>query len=400
MNKYNYMSSKESIFKNHLAQTTPFPFGIKVSHAEGSYIYDENNKAYLDLVSGIAVSYLGHGNEAVKSAIKEQTDKHLHVMVYGEFEQEAQNKLAEELLQTLPDSLNSFYFVNSGTEANEAAIKLAKRATGRTEIIAFKGSYHGSTHGSLSISYNPLKKLPFRPLLPDVNFIELNQWDDLIHISSKTACVILETIQGDAGVRIPNELYLKALQKRCKDVGALLIFDEIQCGMGRTGKMWAFEHFDIVPDMLTSGKALGAGMPIGALICDKILMQKFSINPMLGHITTFGGHPVVCAAAAAGLKYTREQDLKAKSVNKAELFKSLLFHPKIVEVRQIGLMLAVELENENQVQEVVLKGLANGIILFWFLSTPNAFRLAPPLTISEEEIDKGCATIIELLNSL
>lgn len=389
-----------STFQEHLAQTTPFPFGIKVSHAEGSFIYDENDKAYLDLISGIAVSYLGHGNEVVKSAIKEQVDKHLHVMVYGEFIQTAQNKLAEELMHTLPSSLNSFYFVNSGTEANEAALKLAKRATGRTEIIAFKGSYHGSTHGSLSVSYNEIKKNPFRPLLPDVRFMQLNQWDDLEMITNKTAAVILETIQGDAGVRLPNEFYLKALRDKCNQTGTLLILDEIQCGMGRTGKMWAFEHFDIVPDILTSGKALGAGMPIGALICAHELMSKFSVNPMLGHITTFGGHPVVCASAAAGLQYTRENKLLTEIDEKANLFHQLLVHDQIVEVRQLGLMLAIELKDEEQVKQVVLKGLEKGIILFWFLSTPTAFRLAPPITISQSEIKQACSTIIELLNEL
>jgi acetylornithine/succinyldiaminopimelate/putrescine aminotransferase len=394
------MDINNSTFKNNLAQTTPFPFGIKVKRAEGSFIYDDNNKAYLDLISGISVSYLGHGNNAVKSAIKDQVDKHLHVMVYGEFEQDAQNQLAQELLLTLPEELNSFYFVNSGTEANEAALKLAKRATGRTEIIAFKGSYHGSTHGSLSVSYSPSKKAPFLPLLPNISFIELNHWGDLKKIGSNTAAVILETIQGDAGVRIPNGIYLKALREKCLETGTLLILDEIQCGMGRTGKIWAFEHFNIQPDILTSGKALGAGMPIGALICNQELMQKFSVNPMLGHITTFGGHPVVCSAAAAGLKFTREKKIINSIESKSQLFNELLNHSKIVEIRQIGLMLAIELESEELVQEIVLKALDKGIILFWFLSTPNAFRLAPPLTISEEEIRLGCTSIIELLDDL
>ncbi|KAA3650479.1 MAG: aspartate aminotransferase family protein [Bacteroidetes bacterium] len=391
------MNKEQNTFRNHLAQTTPFPFGIKVKYAKGSYIYDENDQAYLDFISGIGVSSLGHGNEAVNSAIKNQVDKHLHVMVYGEFEQEAQNQLAEELMLVLPPELDAFYFVNSGTEANEAALKLAKRATGRTELIAFKGSYHGSTHGSLSVSYNEIKKIPFRPLLPDVSFIQLNFWDDLEKITKKTAAVILETIQGDAGVRIPNELYLKALSKKCKETGTLLILDEIQCGMGRTGKMWAFEHYGIQPDILTSGKALGAGMPIGALICSRQLMAKFSYNPMLGHITTFGGHPVVCAAAAAGLKFTRENHLLESVQSKAELIHQLLVHEKIKEVRHKGLMFAIELESEEKVKEIVLKSLENGLILFWFLSTPNAFRLAPPLTISEEEIRKACQIILDLL---
>lgn len=389
---------KNDIFQDHLAQTTPFPFGIKVSHAEGSYIYDQAGKAYLDLISGIAVSHLGHGRKSIKEAIKAQVDKHLHIMVYGEFEQEAQNELAEELKRTLPQDLQSFYFVNSGTEANEAALKLVKRATGRTELVAFKGAYHGSTHGSMSVSHKETKKNPFRPLLPDVRFIELNQLEDLQHITENTAGVILESIQGDAGVRIPSNEYMQALSSRCKEVGALLILDEIQSGMGRSGKMWAFEHYGIQPDVLTAGKALGAGMPIGCLASSKTLMQSFSQNPMLGHITTFGGHPVICAAAAAGLKFLREEKLIAKVEEKANLMKDLLKHPKIVAIRNRGLMFAVELENADLVQEIVLKGLNKGLLLFWFLSTPNAFRLAPPLTISNDEIKEGMRIIIELLN--
>lgn len=391
---------KRSIFKDHLAQTTPFPFGIKVSHAEGSYIYDTDGKAYLDLISGIAVSHLGHGRAEIKDAIKAQVDKHLHVMVYGEFEQEAQNELAKELKKTLPESLQSFYFVNSGTEANEAALKLAKRATGRSQLIAFKGAYHGSTHGSLSISSNENKKNPFRPLLPDVQFIELNNFDELKQITEQTAGVILESIQGDAGVRIPSNAYMKALRKRCSEVGALLILDEIQSGMGRSGKMWAYEHYGIQPDILTAGKALGAGMPIGCLAASGILMHKLSVNPMLGHITTFGGHPVVCAAAAAGLNILRKEKLIDQVDEKAQRIKKLLKHPKIVDLRNRGLMFAVELENEEQVQKVVLKGLQKGVLLFWFLSTPNAFRLAPPLTISKEEIERGMGVLLALLNEI
>ncbi|MEQ8624145.1 MAG: aspartate aminotransferase family protein [Vicingaceae bacterium] len=392
------MSTDSSFFKEHLAQTTPFPFGIKVDNAEGSYIYDKEGKSYLDLISGIAVSSLGHGHPRIKKAINQQVEKHLHVMVYGEFEQDAQNELASELLKTLPSELNSFYFVNSGTEAIEAALKLAKRVTKRTEIIAFKGAYHGSTHGAMSVSYNETKKNPFRPILPGVSFIELNQEAQLKQITSQTAAVILETIQGDAGVRIPDKSYLMALRKRCDEVGCLLILDEIQCGIGRTGKLWAFEHFKIVPDILTSGKALGAGLPIGCLIASRELMGKFSTNPMLGHISTFGGHPLPCAAAAEGLKIIREENLIEGVAKKAALFNQLLQHEQIVEVRQLGLMLAIELKSEAMVKQIVLKGLENGIVLFWFLSTPNAFRLAPPLTIKESEIKKGCSIILQLLN--
>lgn len=394
------MKNSRDTFHHHLAQTTPYPFGIKVERAEGSYIYDKEGKAYLDLVSGIAVSSLGHSHPRIKEAIHKQTEKHLHVMVYGEFEQDAQNELAEELLLTLPDELNSFYFVNSGTEANEAALKLAKRANGRSEIIAFQGAYHGSTHGSLSISSNESKKKAFRPLLPNIKFIELNKEEQLQQITKKTSAVILETIQGDAGVRIPDGDYLKALRKRCNETGTLLIFDEIQCGLGRTGKYWAFEHYEIVPDILTAGKALGAGLPMGCLIANNELMKQFSFNPMLGHITTFGGHPLPCSAAAEGLRIIRDENLLANIPSKASLFEKLLQHSEIRDFRQIGLMMAIELENEEKVQKVVLEGLKEGIILFWFLSTPNAFRLAPPLNMSEEEIKIGCQKIIALLDNL
>ncbi len=392
------MGTDNNFFKKHLAQTTPFPYGIKVDRAKGSYIYDKDGKSYLDLVSGIAVSSLGHGHPRILEAIRIQSEKHLHVMVYGEFEQDAQNELATELLKTLPESINSFYFVNSGTEAVEAALKLAKRVTGKQKIIAFEKAYHGSTHGSLSLSSNPVKRGPFEPLLPNVSHIQLNNFENLQQITEETACVIIETIQGDAGVRIPELNYLKALRKKCDETCTLLIFDEIQCGMGRTGKMWAFEHFDVIPDLITAGKALGGGMPIGCLMADQKLMLQFSEKPMLGHITTFGGHPMVCATAAEGLKIISDEKLLQLLPAKANLFTELLQHEAIVEVRQIGLMIAVELKDEQKVLDIVLRGLEKGIILFSFLSTPNAFRLAPPLTISEKEIREGCEVIINLLN--
>ena len=387
-------------FQNHLAQTTPFPFGIKVDRAEGAYIYDQEGKKYLDLISGISVSALGHGHPRIKAALKKQIDRHLHVMVYGEFIQDAQNELAEELLKTLPQSLNDFYFLNSGAEANEAALKLAKRASGRTEIIAYHGAYHGSTHGALSVSSNESRKAAFRPLLPEIRFIELNKTEELSQITEQTAAVILETIQGDAGVRIPKKSYLQALRKRCDATKTLLILDEIQCGMGRSGKFWAFEHFDIVPDILTAGKALGAGMPMGCLVASQNLMKLFSHDPMLGHITTFGGHPLCCAAAAEGLRIMEDEKLPEKVDQKAELIISLLKHPEIKTIRQIGLLIAVELENESKVKKVVLSGLEKGILLFWFLSTPHAFRIAPPYIISEDEIREGCALLIKCLDEL
>ena len=394
------MEDHTSFFKDHLAQTTEHAFGIKVSHAKGSYIFGENGEKYLDLTSGIAVSALGHGHPRIKERLKAQIDKHLHVMVYGELIQSPQEELAEELLKCLPEKLNSFYFVNSGTEANEAALKLAKRATGRSKIVSFKGSYHGSTHGSLSISFGEHRKQSFRPLLPGIEFIELNQRDQLEQIDKHTAAVVLETIQGDAGVRIAEDQYLKALRARCTEVGALLILDEIQCGMGRSGKMWAFEYSGIIPDILTMGKALGAGLPIGALASSNALMKLFSHNPSLGHITTFGGHPLPCTAASEGLKIIREEQL-LKGVNeKGSQFIEKLKHPKIKAIRQRGLMLAIELESEAMVEHVVLEGLKKGVLLFWFLSTPKAFRLAPPLNISKEDIQIGCEKILELLNEL
>ena len=395
------VNSKNDFFKQHLAQTTPFPFGIKVDHAKGSYIYDTDGKSYLDLISGIAVSNLGHGNPKVIEAIKQQAEKHLHVMVYGEFEQAAQNELAKELMHTLPESLNSFYFVNSGTEANEAALKLAKRVTGRKKLIAFEGAYHGSTHGSLSVSYNPAKKVAFEPLLPNIDFIRLNQSEDLSKIDTDTAAVILETIQGDAGVRIPTESFMLELKNRCEAVGALLILDEIQCGMGRTAKMWAFQHYSIVPDLLTAGKALGAGLPIGCLAASKDLMEQFSFDPMLGHITTFGGHPLVCAAAAAGLKVIKQERLLEQVEAKGALLEEALNQLKAVkEVRRIGLMLAVELENQEAVKKVVLHGLEEGLLLFWFLSTPQAFRIAPPLNCSFEDLEYAAEKLKNLLSAL
>lgn len=394
------MNSANIFFKKHLAQTTPFPFAIEIESAKGSYIYDKDGKAYLDLISGIGVSHLGHSHPKIIEAIKQQAEKHLHVMVYGEFIQDTQQKAASELAKTLPKELQSFYFVNSGTEANEAAIKLAKRASGRREIISFEGAYHGSTHGSLSVSYNAQKKAPFRPLLPDIRFVKLNEKDQLKEITEHTAAVILETIQGDAGVRIPTKEYLLALRKRCTDVGALLILDEIQCGMGRTGKMWAFEHYEIVPDILTSGKALGGGLPIGCVISSAKLMSSFSTNPMLGHITTFGGHPLVCASAAAGLKIIREENLLASVEEKGEYLEKLLRHPRIKEIRRKGLMFAIDLANKEEVQKIVLNGLKEGILLFWFLSTPHSFRLAPPLNISKSELKEGACIITSLLDSL
>ncbi|NBU46541.1 MAG: aspartate aminotransferase family protein [Flavobacteriales bacterium] len=369
-----------NFFLEHLGQTNENPFLISVERAEGSYIYDKNGKPYLDMISGVAVNNVGHRHPKIISAIQKQLDKHLHVMVYGEFIQDAQLNLANALKEVLPLELSCVYAVNSGTEANEAAIKLAKRYTGRTEIVSFRGSYHGSTNGSLSISGNETKKMAYRPLLPDVRFLHWNDETELVKITEKSAGVIIETIQGDAGVRIP------------------IIFDEIQCGMGRTGKLFAFEHYDIIPDVLTLGKALGGGMPIGALVSSHEILQVFTNNPMLGHITTFGGHPLVAAAASAAVNVL-SHDINYTEVERLgkKLESSICSLPGIKASRRIGYMFAFDMESAEQVEKVVTNCLANGVITFWFLSHPYSFRLSPPLTISELEIDQAINVISQAI---
>lgn len=389
------MMSERAFFLNHLGQTTPFPFLIEVERAEGIYIYDKSGKAYMDMISGVAVNNIGHRHPKVVEALKSQIDKYLHVMVYGEFIQDAQQLLVKELLEVLPSSLDGVYVVNSGTEAIEAALKLAKRYTGRTELISFRGSYHGSTHGSMSVSGNELKKQAFRPLLPDVQFLQHNQIIELERITSKTAGVILETIQGDAGVRKPSVTFMKALRQRCDEVGALLILDEIQCGMGRTGKLFAFEHFGIVPDILTLGKALGGGMPIGALVSSQKKLMEFTHSPMLGHITTFGGHPVICAAAAAAVQVMKTelnwQEIEAKAARFESRF---THHAELIEIRRVGMMFAFDMVNADRVEKVVAKCMEKGLLTFWFLSHPYSFRLSPPLNITEEELNKAADLIL------
>ena len=387
--------SERAFFLNHLGQTTPFPFLIEVERAEGIYIYDKSGKAYMDMISGVAVNNIGHRHPKVVEALKSQIDKYLHVMVYGEFIQDAQQLLVKELLEVLPSSLDGVYVVNSGTEAIEAALKLAKRYTGRTELISFRGSYHGSTHGSMSVSGNELKKQAFRPLLPDVQFLQHNQIIELERITSKTAGVILETIQGDAGVRKPSVTFMKALRQRCDEVGALLILDEIQCGMGRTGKLFAFEHFGIVPDILTLGKALGGGMPIGALVSSQKKLMEFTHSPMLGHITTFGGHPVICAAAAAAVQVMKTelnwQEIEAKAARFESRFSN---HAELIEIRRVGMMFAFDMVSAERVEKVVAKCMEKGLLTFWFLSHPYSFRLSPPLNITEEELNKAADLIL------
>jgi acetylornithine/succinyldiaminopimelate/putrescine aminotransferase len=383
------------LFDLHLAQTTPYPLGIDIERGEGIYLYGPNNEQYIDFVSGIGVNNLGHGQPEILAAIHEQVDRHLHAMVYGEYIQRSQTQAAEILVSMLPEQLDCCYFVNSGAEAIEAAMKLVKRVTGRTEIIAFQGAYHGNTHGAMSISYNEKKKGAFRPLLPDVAFIRLNHWDDLSLITTHTAGVFLETIQGDAGIRIPNPLFLQALRARCTEYGAMLVLDEIQCGMGRTGKVFAFEHYDIVPDVLVLGKALGGGMPIGCVVSQRKLIAQLSFDPILGHISTFAGHPVACAAAAAALRIYRDSSIVDEVEGKgAWIEEQLIDHPLVKEIRRKGFYFAIDLENEQVVQQVVEKCLSKGLITFWFLSCPWSFRIAPPLTIQQDELEE-CVSILK-----
>lgn len=390
--------SRTDDFLKFTGQTNQFPYLIDVERASGVYIIDKNGREYMDMISGVGVNNIGHSHPRVVKAVKEQAEKYMHVMVYGEYIQDAPLAFAKKLISKLPESLNCVYPVNSGTEANEAALKLAKRVTGRTELISFRGSYHGSTHGSMSVSGNEVKKEAFRPLLPDVRFLQHNNLEQLQQITTKTAGVIIETVQGDAGVRIPSASFLSALRKRCTEVGALLIFDEIQCGMGRTGKLFAFEHFGVVPDILTLGKALGGGMPIGALVSSRENLWEFTYNPMLGHITTFGGNPVVAAAALAGME-VMESEVDFREVERlGALLQSIICQSdEIKESRRIGMMFAFDMESFERVEKVVKKCLEDGLISFWFLSHPYSFRLSPPLTITEEEIRKAGEIILNAI---
>jgi acetylornithine/succinyldiaminopimelate/putrescine aminotransferase len=382
------MMENDIFYRHHLAQTTMFPLGIDIAYASGSYVYDRSGKGYLDMVSGIGVSSLGHQLPEIIEAVKKQLDLHLHVMVYGEFIQQAQINAAKALTSFLPDTLDCVYFVNSGTEAIEAALKLAKRVTGRKKIVSFNGAYHGSTHGALSVSGNEMKKYAFRPLLPNIHFIQLNHYEDLSVIDDSTACVILETIQGDAGIRIPDMAFMIALRSRCNETGTLLILDEIQCGFGRTGRFSAFDHFGIVPDILTLGKALGGGFPIGCVVSSTTHMRLFTSDPPLGHISTFAGHPVVCAAAAAALNYLSEHNIITTVDEKGAYIENRLkVHSVVKEIRRKGLYMAIDMESAEMVNEVVLQARERGLISFWFLSCPASFRLAPPLNIEKKELE-------------
>lgn len=394
------MLTNRQLFLLNTAQTSPAPRGLEIDHAEGLFLYDTSGRRYMDLVSGFAVSNLGHRHPKVISAIKNQLDKYLHVTVYGEYVQAPQVRFAEKLVSVLPDTLNAVYFVNSGAEATEGALKLAKKHTGRTGILAFRNAYHGSTHGALSVMGNAYYKAGFGPLLPDVGFLAFNDPADLEKIGVKTACVIVETIQGEAGVRVPDTAYMQALRKKCSETGTLLILDEIQTGFGRTGKLFGFEHFGIVPDILLLAKGLGGGMPIGAFIADKTVMDSLKDNPILGHITTFGGHPVSCAAGLATLEILLDEELMEPVARMEQLFREKLQHHKIKEIRGKGLMLAVQLSSFDEVYGVSKFAEENGLIVDWFLHCETALRIAPPLIISEEEIRRACAIILEALDRL
>lgn len=386
-------------FLNGLAQTNPNPLLIEVDHADGVYIYDKQGNKYMDMIAGLCVNNVGHNHPKIITAIKAQVDKHLHVMVYGEFIQQAQLDLSKNLMSLLPKDLDCVYAVNSGTEANEAAIKLCKAHTERTEIIAFNGAYHGSTNGSLSISSGEKRKKNFKPLLPNVKFLELNEIIGLNEITTDTAGVFLETIQGDAGVQIPSKLFMQSLRKRCTEVGALLVLDEIQCGLGRTGQHFAFEHYNIQPDVLTLGKSLGGGLPIGALVSSKHILNTFRDRPALGHITTFGGHPITCAAAASFCSVLKNEINLEEVERLGSILENILIeHPEIKSCRRIGMMFAFDMETPELVSKVVHQCLQKGLITFWFLSHPNSFRLSPPLTISENEIIYAGKLIYEAID--
>ena len=368
-------------------QTNQSPYLIDVEKAEGIYIWDKAGTKYMDMIAGVAVNNIGHRHPKVIAAIKQQLNKHLHVMVYGEYVQDTQLALAENLASILPKSLSCSYIVNSGTEAIEAAIKLAKRYTGRQEIISCTNSYHGSTHGSLSVTGNKEKQNSFKPLLPDITFIDFNNIASLNSITKKSACVLIETIQGDAGLVKPTQEFITTLREKCDNTDTLLIFDEIQVGMGRTGKMFAFEHYNVIPDILTLGKALGGGMPIGAFISSKEIMHSLTHRPMLGHITTFGGHPINCAAANACINVLKDESWISEAEAKGQILEDILSKSsEIKEIRRAGLFFAIEMESTEKVAQVVTNCLEKGLIGFWFLSTPTAFRLSPPISITEEEI--------------
>jgi acetylornithine/N-succinyldiaminopimelate aminotransferase len=404
--------NQRELFLRHLAQTSPAPLALEIVKAEGCNLYDADGKEYIDLVGGISVANTGHRHPKVIEAIQKQLESYLHVMVYGEFIESPQVQYAKLLTDHLPSSLNSVYFTNSGAEAVEGAMKLAKRITNRMQIIAFNNSYHGSTQGALSVMGDEYWRNAFRPLLPGILHLQYNSPESLNEITNQTVCVIAETVQAEAGIIVPSKEWMQALRKKCSETGTLLILDEIQAGFGRTGKLWGFEHFDIVPDILLLGKALGGGMPLGAFIADKKLMNALTESPVLGHITTFGGHPVCCAAGMAGFKVLigERNPVSAHGRNgvpssvidavssKEKLFRSLLIHKKIKAIRSFGLWMAVEFDSFETNKKVIDACIADGLLTDWFLFASNCLRISPPLVISEEQIEKSCRLIVNAIN--
>ena len=393
------MNQRQLFFK-HIAQTSPAPLALEIVKAEGSKLTDVQGKEYIDLIAGISVCNVGHRHPKVVEAIKQQADQYLHLLVYGELVETPQVTYAQYLTQHLPASLNSVYFTNSGAEAVEGAMKLAKRSTGRTQIVAFNQSYHGSTQGALSIMGDEYWRNAYRPLLPDVLHLHYNVMDDLDYITDQTACVIAETIQAEAGIVAPTKAWMQALRKKCSDTGCLLILDEIQTGFGRTGTLWGFQQFEIIPDIVLLGKALGGGMPLGAFVADKTLMWNLTNNPVLGHISTFGGHPVSCAAGLAAMKALMEEKMIEQVESKAQFFTDTLQHPRIKSVRAVGLLIALAFDSYEQNKTVIDKCIEKGVLTDWFLFASDCMRIAPPLNISNEEIMHTCNIILSCINEL
>jgi acetylornithine/succinyldiaminopimelate/putrescine aminotransferase len=394
------MLTERQIFFNNIAQTSDSPIALEIVKAEGIYMIDNTGKSYIDLISGVSVSNLGHRHINVVNAVKEQVDKYMHLMVYGEYIQSPQVKYTQFLLKQIHKIFDNVYFVNSGSEANEGALKLAKRYTKRSEVISFVNAYHGSTHGVLSVLGNEYFKQAFRPLVTGVKFINFNNVEDLSQITTKTACVIVEPVQAEAGIIIPTDNYLQKLRKRCSETGTLLIFDEIQTGFGRTGNLFAFQTYNVLPDIFTIAKSMGGGMPIGAFVANKKIMSVFKDNPVLGHITTFGGHPVSAAAALATLQTLVNDKIIDDVTQKGKLFKKLLKHNKIKSIRGVGLFLAVELDSYTQIRQLLTETIKNGLVFDWFIFNDTFFRIAPPLIITDDEIKIACSIILKSLDAI
>ena len=391
--------TNRQLFLNHVGQTSEAPLCLNIVKAEGSKMWDADGKEYIDLIAGISVCNIGHRHPAVIEAIKKQLDDYLHIMVYGELVENPQVAYAKMLADHLPHSLNAVFYTASGSEATEGAMKLAKRYTGRTQIISFKNSYHGSTQGALSVMGSEYWQQAFRPLLPGILQLNYNNFNELENITEQTACVIAETIQAEAGVRTPVNNWLKALRKHCNDTGTLLVLDEIQCGFGRNGTLWAFEQFDVVPDILLLGKALGGGMPLGAFVADKKIMNSLTHNPVLGHINTFGGHPVSCAAGLAAFKVLLEENMISQVKEKEKLFRSLLMHPRIKNINSVGLMMAIEFVDFETNKKIIDELIGMGVFTDWFLFASNCLRIAPPLNIPDDDIKVACSKIMAVLDS-